>query len=702
MATRTIANAGGNWSATGTWVEGAVPTSADDVVATATSGNVTIDATAACQSLILTNYVGTLTHTSAITLSIGSASGGALTFVAGMTYVKNTGILSFVATTDNATAGWPITTAGKSVYQMAFSGTGGKWTLQDTLTYSGFLIVNNGYFKTNNQAIAGGSAGFLSNTANTRTLDLGSSAITCGSIGTQAGTGLTITANTAVVSIAGNQIGDSTGTTVDWGGLSVKNNSSSQATLYGTNFLNITADSTVLQIANGFAFGNNMTITGTLTIRGNDSGRRYLARSTIRGTNRTITAAITSFAWCDFEDITGAGAGSWNVSAITGGAGDAGGNSGLTFAAPVTRFAVTAGNWSSTTTWSATSGGASGASIPLAQDSAVFNSSTPAGTYTIDMNRPCKDLTCSAGTRTIASSGSYSPAITGSLDLSGTTTFTSSWPSFSFIGRGTHTVTMNGQSFGCSTKFDSPGGTYTLQDAFTNTSSLQHLSGTLNTNNQTVTATLFSDLASAVTRVLTLGTSTINLTFASSSQTIWNLAGSNVTLNASTSTIVYPTAAAGINLTFFGGGKVYGTLKFDGSTAAGVSGGALLLSSSGGNNTFNTLRVANGLKGLTFGQGTTTTVTNWDVNGVDASNLVTLTSSASGTFATLTKTDSIPVSSAFLSVKDSHAGPASTFYASPGGVNVSGNAGWTFGPIPSALAPPLRLLAVAASRASVI
>ena len=124
-ATRTIANGGGNWGDTGTWVEGAVPTSADDVVATATSGNVTINAAAACRSIDLTNYTGTLTH-NAFTLSVGDASCGSLTFVAGMTYTPagDTSAISFVSTTTGNTVTW----AGKQPGNVTFNGAGGGWT----------------------------------------------------------------------------------------------------------------------------------------------------------------------------------------------------------------------------------------------------------------------------------------------------------------------------------------------------------------------------------------------------------------------------------------------------------------------------------------------------------------------------------------------------------------------------------------------
>ncbi len=61
MATLTIADDGGEWSDEATWVEEVVPTDADDVVATATSGDVSItDDTAECLSINLTGYVGTL------------------------------------------------------------------------------------------------------------------------------------------------------------------------------------------------------------------------------------------------------------------------------------------------------------------------------------------------------------------------------------------------------------------------------------------------------------------------------------------------------------------------------------------------------------------------------------------------------------------------------------------------------------------
>ena len=58
------------------------------------------------------------------------------------------------------------------------------------------------------------------------------------------------------------------------------------------------------------------------------------------------------------------------------------------------RFAVASGNGSATATWSASSGGAPGASVPLPEDNVYLNAASGAITVTIDMPRFCKNLVC--------------------------------------------------------------------------------------------------------------------------------------------------------------------------------------------------------------------------------------------------------------------------------------------------------------------
>jgi hypothetical protein len=53
------------------------------------------------------------------------------------------------------------------------------------------------------------------------------------------------------------------------------------------------------------------------------------------------------------------------------------------------------GSWNSTAKWSATSGGASGASVPTASDNAIFDANSAAAHYTVTVtdNATCADLT---------------------------------------------------------------------------------------------------------------------------------------------------------------------------------------------------------------------------------------------------------------------------------------------------------------------
>jgi len=68
------------------------------------------------------------------------------------------------------------------------------------------------------------------------------------------------------------------------------------------------------------------------------------------------------------------------------------------------RFWVTGGtgNWNDTSNWSATTGGASGASVPGSADTATFNASSGSGTATLDISPEIQTLTCTGFTGTIA------------------------------------------------------------------------------------------------------------------------------------------------------------------------------------------------------------------------------------------------------------------------------------------------------------
>lgn len=155
MSVRTISNGGGNWNSVGTWAEGAVPLNTDDVVATATSGNVTITATAVCQSMNLTNYINTLTHNNTINLTIGRTGvAGSLTLPINMVYAPTgSAKITLIGTAGSAN----ITTGGQVLTNLTINGIGGTWTLQDNLhvvgssSATGFFNITHGTFNANNK-----------------------------------------------------------------------------------------------------------------------------------------------------------------------------------------------------------------------------------------------------------------------------------------------------------------------------------------------------------------------------------------------------------------------------------------------------------------------------------------------------------------------------------------------------------------------
>ena len=90
------------------------------------------------------------------------------------------------------------------------------------------------------------------------------------------------------------------------------------------------------------------------------------------------------------------------------------------------RFWVTGGtgNWNSTTNWSATTGGASGASVPSTSDTATYDASSGAGTATLDISPTVQTLTMTGFTGTLAfGTNTISLNSTGSV-FTGATTMT--------------------------------------------------------------------------------------------------------------------------------------------------------------------------------------------------------------------------------------------------------------------------------------
>jgi hypothetical protein len=248
-----------------------------------------------------------------------------------------------------------------------------------------------------------------------------------------------------------------------------------------------------------------------------------------------------------------------------------------------------AGTWNttSTTNWSASSGGGSGASVPTSADSVFFDQ---AGTYTVTMTGGlnCLDITVSAGTVTFATGTSPTLSIAGSMSLLAGTVW-SSTGAITFTATTTgKTITTNGTSISGSMTFNGAGGGWTLGSALTCNSAIGLTTGTFDTSssgNYAVTATNFSAAGSA-TRTINLNASTITLTGVNGFN--GGLA-TGITLNAGTSQInlsnatptlstpgltfynvafTYSAAAATITIN---GANTFNTLSFVGRGTTGVN-----------------------------------------------------------------------------------------------------------------------------------
>jgi hypothetical protein len=250
------------------------------------------------------------------------------------------------------------------------------------------------------------------------------------------------------------------------------------------------------------------------------------------------------------------------------------------------------GTWdgTSTTNWSASSGGASGASVPTSADNVFFdaNSNVGTGTFTVTMAttpRVCNDFTASGldGTMTLAGSA-IGLTVSGSLTFQATN-FTRTYTGTTTFNATTtgKTVTTNGVAFGQDIVFDGVGGGWTLGSALSvGSNGITLTNGTLSTSasNYAITTGTFGS-NNANTRTLTLNGST--LTISSSASAAWNIS-STLTLNVGTSTIAFSNSSLAGG--FAGGSRTYYNVSF---TGTGTVNSDRYIS---GTNTFNNLTIS--------------------------------------------------------------------------------------------------------------
>lgn len=274
------------------------------------------------------------------------------------------------------------------------------------------------------------------------------------------------------------------------------------------------------------SFWGNTTITNDLTINWDSTINRILISSDTKWTTRTITCNWTvTVTNADFQDITWAWTGDWDLSWITWLSWDCWWNSWITFTTPTTTTCSAWTTWS-TATWSSR--------VPLPQDTATFSGSSR--TITQDMPRiGSVDFTWSSG---LTWTTSTACRVFGSIDLTDLATLTGSTQAYTFEWRWSNTLISAGKTWSKAFTIDSANGSLTLWDTLT----------TLATLNFTVTTWIFDtgwyDMSiwafigsGSGTRSIYLNNSYITLWRDASAWGVWTT--TNLTFDAWTSTIKY-------------------------------------------------------------------------------------------------------------------------------------------------------------------
>lgn len=279
-------------------------------------------------------------------------------------------------------------------------------------------------------------------------------------------------------------------------------------------------------------FNSTQTVDGLFTASGTSS--TSFGMIVVRGTGTNVYAGITSTISADsvslsnivIQGITATGAGTWSGTNV----GDGGGCTGITFTSPVTRYwvATSGGNYASTSSWSDTSGGAAGFSVPLPQDTVVFGSnSITTGSSSIIMNHcayPSLDFSLLLNNPTInftLTNGSM--YFFGDIRI-GSNVTSSGTNGFNILGSSTQRLNFQGHTLNTSAtnQIAMVGTNLIFTGDFTgvSTGGLQLISGTINGNGYNISIGNYSNTTQNITRALVQGSG--QWTLLGSSATIWS------------------------------------------------------------------------------------------------------------------------------------------------------------------------------------
>jgi len=556
MATLYWGGGTGTWAGftTGNWytdlgrtvLSTRAPSAEDDVIFDATSNatayTVTVGALAVCRNITVAGPAsGNITLDGFDDIYIY----GGLTFPATGLTLTYSGAIQFYGTGNHT-----ITTNGIAlVSSITFAGTG-TYTLQDAFNNSGYAInVNAGTFNTNGQTLTAFSISTSSGATTAGILNLGASTVNITSFAPNGP--LIVNGGTSNITLSSTGMGFSANFI---GGTfyNVTYTSAGLSNFYGTNtFNNLTFATASTATVNSIVLYGNLTVNGTLTIAGQLSVRRFMIRSSVIGTSRTITAnAVATLTDVDFRDIVVAGTSApWSGTRL----GDCGGNTNITFPAAKTVYwnSLTGGAWSGTF-WAASSGGAVSAdNFPLAQDTAIINDTglNSGASITGFSSYNLKTLT-STKTNAFTLTGSQ-PFIYGDLTATASMTMSSFQPHFA--GRVTQNLTSAANSLQV-IYIGNYGVSLRLVDNLTVTTMVWN-SGGLDTNSRSITFTSGITIGqTGLPFALTLGSSA--LTLASGGISSSSATPLIMTVSAGTSTITCNNASVsfgilGQNITWY-------------------------------------------------------------------------------------------------------------------------------------------------------